>query len=79
MIEGASKYPEHESGSDSEPDDLESGEGMSNPLSKWRKVKIAVAADVPVWIGIEAERESSKGGAKYKFGVAGGFGFDYDN
>ena len=74
----ASKYSRRDTDSDSESDtESESDdaeEGMVSVLSKWRKVKVAVGSDVPVWLGIQSERESSKGGQKYKIGVPSGIG-----
>ena len=73
-----SKYPLRESNSESdeisesESDDAE--EGMLNRLGKHRKVKVAVASDVPVWLGIQSERESNKGGQKYQIGAPNGVG-----
>ena len=73
-----SKYPLQESDSESddfsesESDDAE--EGMLNRLGKHRKVKVAVASDVPVWLGIQSERESNKGGQKYQIGTPTGVG-----
>ena len=73
-MEGASKYPIHEtdseSESDAESDDNEVSEGFANPLSKWRKIKVAVACDTPILVGIEAERKTSEGGQQYVLGVA---------
>ena len=60
--------------SDSEPDDDEVVEGMGNPFSKWKTIKVAVSSDEPVWLGIQAERETGKGGAKYKIGVPSAIG-----
>ena len=77
-MEVAQKYPEHEYHSsselDSEGEDNEEGEKMTNRFTKWRKIKVAVASDIPVWLGIQPERETNQGGAKYKFGFAGQFG-----
>ena len=78
----ATKFPKNETDSDSEStsesesDDVE--EGMINLLSKFRMVNVAVASDVPVWLGVDTERISSIGGQKYTLELPagiGGFGF----
>ena len=74
----ATKFPKNETDSDSEStsgsesDDVE--EGMINLLSKFRMVNVAVASDVPVWLGVDAERITSKGGQKYTLELPTGFG-----
>jgi len=79
----ASSNPELEyhssSESESETDDDACAEKMNNPLRKWRKVKIAVASDEPVWVGIQSEREISHGGAEYHLKLAGLFGAGMKN
>jgi len=78
----ASSNPETEYNSRSESDSDDenvSSEKMNNPLSKWRKVKIANASDEPAWVGIQAEREISQGGAEYHFELAGQFGMGLKN
>ena len=45
---------------------------MLNRLGKYRKVKVAIASDVPVLLEIESERESNKGEEKYHNGVSNG-------
>jgi len=73
--------PEYNSSSESESetDDHVSAEKMSNPLSKWRTVKIANASDEPVWVGIECEREISHGGAEGHLELAGMVGVGVKN
>ena len=72
--------PEYNSCSESDSDDEHvSSQKMSNPLSHWRKVKIANASDEPAWVGIQAEREISQGGAEYHFELAGQFGMGLKN
>jgi len=72
--------PEYNSRSESESDDEHvSEEKMNNPLCYWRKVKIANASDQPAWVGIQAERELSKGGAEYHLELAGQFGMGLKN
>ena len=76
----ATKYLKNETDSDSEStsgsesDDAE--EGMINPLSKFRIVNVAVASDVPVWLGVDTEKITSQGGQKYKLELAGIGGFE---
>jgi len=54
-----------------ESDENEFSEDAPNLLSKERKVKLAVASDEPIFVGIEAERKLSEGGQKGVLGVGG--------
>ena len=60
------KYPLWESDSESdefsESESVNADEGMSNRLCKYKKVKVRVTSDAPVWLGFRSERESNKGG-----------------
>ena len=70
------KYPLWESDSESdefsESESVNADEGMSNGLCKYRKVKVRVTSDAPVWLGFRSERESNKGEEKYHNGVSNG-------
>ena len=61
-----------ESNSESESDDAE--EGMINALSKFRKVNVAVASDVSVWLGVDTERKTNKGGQEFSLELPTGVG-----
>ena len=60
-----------ESHSESESDDAE--EGMINSLSKFRTVNVAIASDEPVWIGVDTERKTNKGGQEFRLELPVGF------
>ena len=47
---------------------------MLNRIGKYKKVKVAVASDIPVWMRIQLERELNNGGKKQYIGVSNGVG-----
>jgi hypothetical protein len=65
---------EEKQSSESECSSDESGEEfVSNPFSKNKQVTIANSSDLYIWVGIQGERKTNKGGQAYKFdaGLAG--------
>lgn len=67
------------SSSDTEEEEEEEtgGERKLNPFSKWKEIDIANSTETYIWAGIQAERESSSGGEKIKFGLPGVIGFEF--
>jgi hypothetical protein len=62
-------------GSESETSSDEScTEFVSNPFSRIKEVWVANSCDYYVWVGLDGDRKTDKGGEKYEFDIAGVFG-----
>ena len=71
---GIHKSQEADSGSESRSSSDDAEEATFNFLSGDRVVNVAVAGDEAVWVGVDTERRSDKGGQEFNFELPLGYG-----